>query len=40
MMPEKDPEQENTYDNDNDVTSENDLNENRFFATLVRIFRF
>jgi hypothetical protein len=40
MLPEKDPERENTYDIDNHVASENDKNENSFFATLVSIFRF
>lgn len=40
MIPEKDPEKENTYDVNNDLTSEDDQNEDGFFAILVRISRF
>lgn len=40
MMPEEDPERENTYDVNNDVAAKDDQNENGVFATLVSIFKF
>lgn len=39
MIPEKDPERENTYYVKDDVVDGDDQDDNGFFATLVNIFR-
>jgi hypothetical protein len=39
MMPEKDPERENTYIN-NGVSSEEGENRTEFFASLAEVFKF
>lgn len=40
MMPEKDPERENTYFVTNDVLGEDNQNESDFFTKFINIFSF
>lgn len=40
MIPEKDPERENSYDDSNGVAGENCQDETGFIAKLVSLFRF